>query len=188
MSSEDDGVGGGDGLEFDQSLSLRADTAFDRAVIYLATALFALTIVLASIQVLLRQLGLDPYGLAYWTEPAARYVLIVATYFGAAVASRNNEHIKLEFLLDKLEERYPNVRLAFDLAVAVLVVTFVVVALGGTGGNAIGSWETQIGGIGVVSSGMLYLGIAAGLAAMLLYETINLGERVRTARDRWGGR
>lgn len=168
-----------DSMQVDQALSLHDDSLFDRVVLYAATALFASTIALATVQVAVRQFGLELFGLAHWTEPAARYVLIVATYLGAAVASRNGEHIKMEFLLDRLENRYPRARRVLDLLVAALVALFVAVALRGTAGSAAAGWETSIGGIGFVTAGTLYLGIACGLAVMLLYELGNLADRLR---------
>lgn len=166
-------------MEFDQSLDIRSESVLDRVVLYTATALFLLTIVLATAQVLIRFLNVQLFGLRYRTEPAARFILVVATYIGAAVASRNDEHIRIDYMLDKLEVRAPRLRRSLDLLVAGIIVGFVVIALVGTLGNAINHWGTSIGGIAVVTSGMIYLGISLGLAAMLLYEGSDLVVRFR---------
>lgn len=159
-------------MEIDQSLDLKQNTLLDRVVMYAAVGLFALTIVLATIQVLVRQFNL-PVS-AQWTEPLARFILIVATYFGAAVATRNREHIRMTYILDKLEDRYPRVRTRFDLFSSVVVIAFLAFALWGTVPATVANWGSEMGGIRLVTSGMLYLGISTGLALMLLFESIHL--------------
>ena len=166
-------------MEFDQSLGLKRETTFDAIILYVATGLFALTIVLATIQVIVRVFGIGIFGAMHWTEPAARFILIVATYWGAAVASRNDEHIRMNYVLDKLEENHPKVRSGFEVVVAIVVIAFVAIALRGTVGSAYANWHTSIGGIGFITSGVIYLGIAIGLAVMLYYEGANLFERFR---------
>ena len=177
-------------MEVDQSLDLSRESLFDRLVLYLAAGMFALMIVLATIQVLIRTLDLPV--VAQWTEPAARFTLIVATFFGAAVASRNREHIRLTFVLDKLEERNSTVRRSFDLISSVVVVVFILFALVGTVAATITNWESNLGGVGFVTSGMLYLGISAGLACMLVYELRilyreHLRERIGNPLEERGG-
>lgn len=172
-------------MEIDQSLNLKQDTLLDSIVLYVATGLFALTIVLATVQVVVRTFNLPIQ--AQWTEPAARFVLIVATYFGAATASRNGEHIKMGLLLDKLEERHETVRNAFDFISFVVVVLFLLWTLRGTFTSAFNNWNTTLGGVGFVTSGRLYLGISLGLALMLLYEVANFN-RDHVRRWRAGAR
>lgn len=155
-------------MEVDQSLDISQDSLFDRIVLYLAAGMFALMIVLATMQVLIRTLNLPIT--AQWTEPAARFILIVATFFGAAVASRNREHIRMTFVLDKLEDHRPDIRKSFDLISSIVVVVFVAFALTGTVPATFNNWESNLGGVGFLTSGMLYLGISIGLACMLVYE------------------
>lgn len=161
-------------MEIDQTLDLRHDTILDKIVLVAAVGLFALTIVLATTQVLVRQFNV-PID-ATWTEPLARYVLIVATYFGAAMATRNREHIRMVYLLDKLEEYYPAVRSRFDLFSSIVVIGFLLFTLWGTFPATIANWSSEMGGIRFVTSGMLYLGISLGLALMLVFESIHLYE------------
>lgn len=155
-------------MEVDQSLDISQESLFDRLVLYLASGMFALMIVLATIQVLIRTFDLPV--VAQWTEPAARFTLIVATFFGAAVASRNREHIRMTFVLNKLEERQPALKRSFDLISSVIVVAFVLFALMGTVPATINNWGSNLGGVRFVTSGMLYLGISVGLVCMLVYE------------------
>ena len=156
-------------MEIDQSLNLKRDTLFDRAVLNTATGLFTFTIVLTTLQVFIRWLSLPTFGVLHWTEPAARFILIVATYFGAAVALRNGEHISIRFLLERLREWNATVGRVVDILGDLIVIGFIAIALRGTIGTAVGDWTTSIGGIRFVTSGHLYLGISAGLGLMLLY-------------------
>ncbi|WP_164974758.1 TRAP transporter small permease [Halegenticoccus tardaugens] len=178
-------------MEIDQSLDLKRDTWFDAAILYTATALFGLTIVLAAAQVFIRVFNVPTFGKMYWTEPAARFILIVATYLGAAVATRNNQHIAIRYLLDKVQERYPRVGSALTLFVGVVVLIFVSVALQGSVLSAVSDWNTSIGGISFVTSGRLYLGISVGLALMAIYELLKMKNSVvnligETSRDESG--
>lgn len=156
-------------MEIDQSLDLKQESVLDRAVLYAATGLFAFTIVLTTVQVFVRWLDLPTFGFLHWTEPLARFVLIIATYLGAAVAVRNDEHIAIEFLLERLTERAPTLGDALSVVVDGVVVAFLAIALRGTVQLAIGDWGTSIGGIGAVTSGHLYLGISVGLTLMIAY-------------------
>ncbi|WP_101297026.1 TRAP transporter small permease [Halegenticoccus soli] len=165
-------------MEIDQSLNLKRDTWFDAAVLYTATALFGLTIVLAATQVVVRVFNIPTFGTMYWTEPAARFVLIVATYLGAAVATRNNQHIAIRYVLDKVRERYPKVGATLKLFVGIVVLVFVAVALQGSVLSAMSDWNTSIGGISFVTSGRLYLGISIGLALMAIYELLKMKDAI----------
>lgn len=161
-------------MEIDQSLDLKRDHLFDRIVLYSATGLFAITIVLTTIQIFVRLLDLPTFGVLHWTEPAARFILIVATYVGAAVAVRNNEHISIQFLLERLTGRKPRIGLTIQVLGELIVISFLVIALQGTTITALGNWTTSIGGIGFITAGHIYLGIAIGIALMLIYAVIDI--------------
>lgn len=161
-------------MEIDQSLDLKRDHLFDRIVLYTATGLFAITIVLTTIQIFVRLLDLPTFGVLHWTEPAARFILIVATYVGAAVAIRNNEHISIQFLLERLTEWKPRIGLTVQVLGELIVISFLVVALQGTTITAFGNWTTSIGGIGFVTAGHIYLGISIGIALMVIYAAIDI--------------
>ena len=167
-------------MEIDQSLDLKRDHPFDRIVLYSATGLFAITIVLTTIQIFVRLLNLPTFGVLHWTEPAARFILIVATYLGAAVAVRNNEHISIQFLLERLTDWNQRIGLTINVLGDLIVISFLVVALQGTTITAFGNWTTSIGGIGFVTAGHIYLGISVGIALMLIYALIDI---VAVARE-----
>lgn len=161
-------------MEIDQSLDLKHEHLFDRIVLYTATGLFTVTIILTTIQVFVRLLNLPTFGFLHWTEPAARFILIVATYMGAAVAVRNNEHISIQFLLERLTGWKPRVGLTVQVVGDLIVIGFLLIALRGTVGTTIGNWATSIGGIGFITAGHIYLGIAIGIALMLIYATLDI--------------
>lgn len=173
-------------MEIDQTLDVKQDAILDRIVLFLTVGMFTVMIGLTTLQVLIRQFGL-PVS-AQWTEPAARFFLIVATYFGAAMATNNREHIRMAYLLDKLEEHYPQVRRSFELFSSIVVIGFLLFALWGTVPATRANWASNMGGVGFVTSGMLYLGISAGLGFMLVYEVIHLynSHLVKRLNQRFG--
>lgn len=74
------------------------------------TGLFLLMCTVVIFQVLNRWI---PFDLAFvWTESLSRYLLIVITFYGMALASRDNEHVKISFLM-----RRPPQKIARSLAV-----------------------------------------------------------------------
>lgn len=174
-------------MEIDQSLDLKQDRLFDRVVLYAATGLFALTIVLTTVQVFIRWLDLPTFGFLHWTEPLARFVLIIATYLGAAVATRNHEHISIQFLLERVTDWRASVGEVLSVLVDLVVIGFLLVALRGTVVTTINDWNTSIGGIGSVTSGHLYLGISIGIALMVVYAAVDLVASGRTLVARVSG-
>lgn len=73
----------------------RALRIADRAEDFLATAFFVALAAVVFLQFFTRYFLNAPLG---WTEEVARYLLIVSAYFGCAVATRRDSHIKLELL------------------------------------------------------------------------------------------
>lgn len=166
-------------MEVDQSLDVEDDTLLDRAFLYVATGLFALTIALATAQVLVRQLPFLSFIKIDWTVPVARFVLIVMTYIGAAVVTRNREHISIGILLDWVGKRYPRVRLGLSSVADVIVIGFLAIAVYGAALSTIGNWTTSVGSVRGISSGYIYLGIGIGLLGMLVYELMHLSAAIR---------
>lgn len=167
-------------MDADHSLSLRDDLLPDRIVLYLSTGLFGLTVVFATIQVVVRltelQLGSIPL---HWTEPLARFTLIIATYLGAAVATRNDEHIKMDYFPDRLGQRSPQAKRFLDILVSLIILGFVFVVLRGTLQNTISTWDDRFGAVQIVSSGMIYAGITFGFGLMFIYESSKLVQSVK---------
>lgn len=166
-------------MEVDQSLDLRKDTLFDRAVLYTATAFFTLTIVLTTVQVFIRWFNIPTLGFLHWTQPAAKFLFIIATYFGAAVAIRNGEHISIRFMLERIRNWNTTVGRTLSIISDLVVIGFLAVALRATAVMAADAWSTSIGGIGFVTSGYIYLGISIGIALTTLYAVADLGVTIK---------
>lgn len=159
-------------MEIEQSLGLKRETVLDRVLLAITTAIFLLTIVLVTVQVLVRSLDF-PWALT-WTEPLSRLALVVGTYFGAAVATRNNEHINMDILLRKLGELHPKVKSVFDVFVFCTVTITITVVVWGLYVGARDAWSSNWADIDSVTFGMVYLAIAIGLTWMLGYELLSL--------------
>ncbi|WP_222913803.1 TRAP transporter small permease [Natrinema sp. SYSU A 869] len=161
-------------MDIDQSLGLKKDTWYDKIVLNIATFLFILMLMLTSLQILVRVLNLPISGGAWWTEPIARYSLMTGTFVGAAVASRNGEHIKMNIVSNQLTKRYPSVGTFVDILAQVLTIAFLII-LTYAGFRAMSrNWGTPMIGVKAVPQGGMYGIISASLAMMVFYELINL--------------
>jgi TRAP-type C4-dicarboxylate transport system permease small subunit len=160
-------------MDIDQSLELHDDTLFDRVILNIATFLFMMIILLATVQVVVRVFNLPIAGGAWWTTAVARYTLIFGTFFGAAVASRNGEHIKMDILRDFVAGRAPRVALAIDVIAHTITISFLGVAVYAAGLAAVENWGDRLLDLPIQSS-YVYAGITLGLAAVLIYEVNNL--------------
>jgi TRAP-type C4-dicarboxylate transport system permease small subunit len=167
-------------MEIDQSIDLAVENVLDHAVLLVATGLFTLTIVLTTVQVVVRQVPFIPSEWFYWTVPAARFLLIIMTYVGGAAVARNNEHISIDIILDWIGQLVPRLRLLLAFVADVIIVVFLTMALYGTWLSITSSWGTSVGGISGVTSGYIYLGIGIGLLFMLVYEAEDAVEAVQT--------
>lgn len=161
-------------MEIDQSIGLKKDTVFDKIILYTATVLFASSVVLATSQVLIRVLSIPVPGGAWWTEPLARYTLIVGTFFGAAVASRNQEHISLELALDMIETRHPVLINGLKVIARIITIVFLIIA----SAAAIRATVTNVGvgmaEIRAIPRSVMFGLIAISFVAMSLYEILNI--------------
>ncbi|WP_331232962.1 TRAP transporter small permease [Natronorarus salvus] len=170
-------------MEIDQSLDVKTDTRFDRAVLYTAMFFFSMTIVLVSVQVSLRYLPIQ-IGIGHWTEPLSRYMLIVGTFFGAAVAARNREHISMYFMLERVEARAPRLHAVLQLVVSVVVIGFLAIAVAAGITTATRNWGNYFGGVYIVTMGQMMALISTGLLLYLLYSLVEFRDRIRTAHER----
>jgi len=165
-------------MEVDQSIGIRTDTVVDRVLLYVASGLFALTVLLATVQVFVRQTGILPSQYFTWTVPVARFLLIIMTYVGGAVVTRNGEHISIDVMLDWFAESRPRTRATLSALSRVVVIAFLAMAVYGAGISTVENWSTSVGGVQGITSGYIYSGIAVGLFFMLLYEVQDLVETV----------
>lgn len=163
-------------MEIDQSLGLKRENIFDRVLLAIGTGIFLLTVSLVTLQVLIRTFAF-PWALA-WTEPLSRLSLVVGTYFGAAVATRNNEHINMDILLRKLEGQYPRLKQIFDVLVYCIVTITMTIVVWSLYTGAHSAWSSNWPDIDAVTIGMVYLAIAIALTWMLGYEILKIKQLV----------
>lgn len=165
-----------------ENLDLHVNSWFDRGVIILGTLLFSLTIILATVQVVVRILDIQVAGIPFhWTEPLARYCLVIATYVGAAIATRNNEHIKMDYFPNRLAERSPRAKNILDIVVSFIIIVFGLIVVRGAAMMTSQTWTDQFGSVQVVTSGMLYLGIGFAFVLLVVYEVGALVQLLRSA-------
>ncbi|QCC49412.1 TRAP transporter small permease [Halobellus limi] len=157
-------------MEADQSLSIKKENVLDRVFLYTAVALFGLTLLLTTVQVLVRQIPFLGFIDANWTVPVARFTLIIMTYIGGAVATRNREHISIDLVLDWVGKFYPRLRIGLNIISDLIVIAFLTIAVYGTMLSTSGNWNTSVGAVSGITSGYIYLGIGVGLLGMLIYE------------------
>jgi len=72
----------------------------------LGAILLFIMLVLVSVQVITRYIFNNPIS---WTEEMARFILVWITFIGAAISLKQNQHVKFEYLLDKLSPRIKKV-------------------------------------------------------------------------------
>lgn len=160
-------------MEIDQTLDLKQENKFDRFMIIVSTVMFTLIIIFVSFQVILRTFNIPLT--ATWTEPISRVMFIVGTYFGAAIASRNNEHVRLTLARENLLGGHKRAQLVLDIITALCMLLFIVVAMWAVYYAAIQGWETRaLGGSTTLTVGHIYLGIALGFTFMGIFEFQNL--------------
>jgi len=164
-----------------QRIETLTENIFDKIILYIAMGLFVITIVLATIQVLVRNIPMLPIEHFFWTAPLARIIFIIMTYFGAAVAARNVEHISMQLILDRLGESVPRVSLVFGILSTSVVIIVTIVAVVGVAILSMERWGQVIGGIDIGHYGYVYLGITIGLSTTLLYYVLQFVAEVNVA-------
>lgn len=167
-------------MEIDQTLGLKKDTWYDKAVLYIATIIFIMMLVLTTVQIAIRVFNLPISGGAWWTEPVARYCLMVGTYVGAAVASRNSEHIKMTIVSNQLNKHYPAAGRLIDVLAQVLTIIFLLLLTYAGFLASVQNWNTPMADVSAIQQGWIYGPITGALAMMIFYESIHLGSLLTT--------
>jgi len=163
-------------MEADQSLNIKNENIIDKVFLYAAIALFGLTILLTTVQVLVRQVPFLGFIDINWSVPVARFLLIVLTYIGGAVATHNREHISIDLVLDWVGKFFPRLRTGLKILSDFIVIAFLAIALYGAILSTGSNWNTSVGAVSGITSGYIYLGIGIGLLGMLFYEIQHMYE------------
>lgn len=165
-------------MEINQTLDLKRENLFDSITLILMTVMFTLLIILVSVQVLIRVTN-APIT-ATWTEPIARTLFIVGSYFGAAVASRNLEHVRLTLVRERALSGHKRAQTVLDIVTYMAMLLFVTIALWSLYNAVIQGWDTNaLGGVSALKAGHIYLGILLGFACIGVFELQNLVTAIR---------
>jgi len=101
-----------------------------------------------------------------WTEELARYLLLSITFVGGALAIRDKQHINISIFIEKVPKKfYYYLKLCFDI----LIILFLIAVLRGAIIMIEVTWGTPVGSISWISSGKLYLILAASIIIMIIY-------------------
>jgi TRAP-type C4-dicarboxylate transport system permease small subunit len=136
---------------------------FDTALDTIVTLMFVFMLLCAIMQVMFR------YVLKIsvpWTEEAARFALIFVTFWGAAIALREKEHITITTFFEIIPQK-PRllVQLVFIIAMGIFLVNVFVGSLG----MIKLTWDTPVGSIGWLKTGHVYLFLPSGIVLMVVY-------------------
>ncbi|WP_135304907.1 TRAP transporter small permease [Haloarcula amylovorans] len=165
-------------MEIDQNLNPKRENLLDSVTLTLTTVIFTLLIALVSLQVIFRVTN-APIT-ATWTEPIARILFIVGSYFGAAVASRNLEHVRLTLIRERLLSDHKRVQALLDIVTYLVILLFVGVAIWSLYNATIQGWDTSaLGGLNALKAGHIYLGILLGFVCVGVFELQNLATAIR---------
>ncbi len=101
-----------------------------------------------------------------WTEEVSRYLLMLMTFVGAALALRDRQHIAITFLLDRLTHTQ---RIWVDLLFNVLIMLFLGAVFRGSVRMIQLTWETPAGTVPWITTGRIYLILPFAVVLMLGY-------------------
>jgi len=151
----------------------RGGGMFDRALVVVSTSIFILVLGLLVVQIVSRQLSQTQS----WTEELARYLFILSSFLGSAIALRTGEHIRIASFADRLPSR---VRFFLDVIADTLMIVFLVI-------TAYGAWRMGQRMLHVpvgfsstfVSIGYIYLALFGCLIISLYYLFRHLVDTLR---------
>lgn len=139
----------------------------------LAAVLLAIMFLVTLFQVVARViLGIS----SVWSEELARFLYVCLVFVGAAPLIRDDEHIRVGVLTDRLTGRPLTV---LRLLTILLTIPFIAVMTWGAWTNTVVNWRTYAPTLDWLSIGYIYLVIWVTGLLMLWYLAANL---VRNAR------
>jgi TRAP-type C4-dicarboxylate transport system permease small subunit len=148
------------------------------AIIAIAFALMILALLLQVVARYVLQVSIP------WTEEVSRYLLVLMTFVGAALALRDRQHIAITFLLDRLS---PPHRLWVDLLFNVLIMLFLGAVFRGSVQMIELTWETPAGTIPWITTGRIYLILPFSILLMLGYLLAQVCQGARRLAGRAAG-
>jgi len=101
-----------------------------------------------------------------WTEEFARYLLILITFVGGALAIRDKQHIAVTAIIDKLPKK---ARYYLNKFFNISIILFLITVFRGSIIMVKLTWETPVGSIGWLSTGKIYLILPVSITMMIIY-------------------
>lgn len=146
------------------------ESGVNRVLTAVTLGLFLLMILVVGMQMLARWILGPMFGLYLsWTASLSRVLLVAVTFIGAAIASRDREHVTLDLVIKYLS---PRMRRALVVFQSILIGGFLVVLLIGaremydlTAGRTFGALPSYP----FLTNGWLYIYAIVGVVLMLLY-------------------
>jgi len=157
--------------------SLSVAQVFDRTLDIVATAGFTAMLVATLLQVLFRYVLELPLA---WTEEAARVLFVLSMFFGIAIAIREQEHVVVDFLFNRLP---PRGRMLLGLTFEVIVVLILAVIARGTLVLTRQNWDSQLLMLDWLSNGQVYLAQFVAILIMIWYVLRSAWRRVDDLRS-----
>jgi len=101
-----------------------------------------------------------------WTEEFARYLLILITFVGGALAIRDKQHIAVTAILDKLPKK---ARYYLNKCFNLTIIMFLIAVFKGSIIMVKLTWETPVGSISWLTAGKVYLILPVSMVMMIIY-------------------
>lgn len=101
-----------------------------------------------------------------WTEEFARYLLILITFVGGALAIRDKQHIAVTVILDKLPKK---ARYYLNKCFNLTIIMFLITVFKGSIIMVKLTWETPVGSISWLTAGKVYLILPVSMVMMIIY-------------------
>jgi TRAP-type C4-dicarboxylate transport system permease small subunit len=144
----------------------------------LCAVLLAVMFVVTLFQVVARViLGIS----SVWSEELARFLYVCLVFIGAAPLIRDDEHIRVGVLADRLRGRSLTL---LRLATILLTIPFITIMTWGAWTNTVVNWRTYAPTLDWLSIGYIYLVIWVAGLLMLWYLAVNLVRNLRALRRR----
>ena len=145
-----------------------------RQIEYFGAILLAVMFAVTLFQVVARViLGIS----SVWSEELARFLYVCLVFIGAAPLIRDDEHIRVGVLTDRLTGRSLTV---LRLVTILLTFPFIGVMTWGAWTNTVVNWRTYAPTLDWLSIGYIYLVIWVTGLLMLWYLTVNLVRNLRS--------
>ena len=106
-----------------------------------------------------------------WTEELARFLFVWIVFIGAATLIKDNEHIRISIVLDRLPAP---LRRAISIVSNLFIIGFGVIFVWSSYRNVMNNWEFYAPSMDWMRLSYLYMGLLASGVLMIWYLVINL--------------